>query len=659
MFGFSRGQRGAGPHRLIVGTLAVVAVLIGADSWRTWQARSDDIEQQQVDIANLARSLAQHAHDLFQTTDTLISGLRAMREADGVAQDKAEPVHLMLARHVETMPIIRDIMAFDKTGHLVVNAVRNSARLTGSAGGVSDRDYFLYHQTHADRDLHVGNPLRSRVDGVWAIPLTRRVDGPGGQFAGMVMGSLSVDMLRAFYGQFNVGPSGSITLESTSGVLITRQPLGSAIPGTTMLAAKSFLDLVQREPAGNVDFISTADGVHRTGSYRKVEGLPLLILVANAFDDVLVGWRSDAINHIALDACAAIALLILAARLLRQTELRRRSELAAQSKERMFRLLADNSGDVIIKLDGDLRRVYVSPSSERLFGYPPEELLNGLAGQTCHPEDQEALGEHMAALARGADTAPIGYRIRCKDGAYLWVEAVASKIDDDHGYIIVLRDITSRKQAEAKLHKANTELHRLVMRDGLTGIANRRAFDLALEKEFRRAVRGQNPLALLMIDVDHFKAFNDRYGHPAGDACLRSVAEILDRELRRPGDLVARYGGEEFAAVLPETDYAGATSLGEQIRRAVCDVAIEHGGSAQSLVTVSVGVAAVWPQRERLPTELVDLADGALYRAKSSGRNRVCSALETASVAATFLTPAAESPVIARLPARALEHGAI
>lgn len=482
MFGFCRGQGGTGPQRLIVATLGVVALLIGADGWRTLQARSDQISQQQVDTANLARSLAQHAHDLFQTTDTLISGLRAMLEADGLERDKAEALHLMLARHIETMSIIRDIMAFDKTGHLLVNAVRDSATLINSAGGVADREYFLYHQTHADRGIHVGSPVRSRVDGVWAISLSRRVDGPGGQFAGIVMGTLSMDMLHAFYGQFDVGAGGSITLETTGGILITRQPLGPVAPGASTMAARSFLDLVGRVPAGNLEFSSSIDGVHRLGSYRKIEGFPMLILVANAFDDVLVGWRSGAMIHTALDACAAAALLILVLRVWGQTKLRHRSELAAAGKESMFRLLADHSGDVIMKIDLDFRRVYVSPSCQRLLGYMPEELLGGHVGDIAHPEDRAALAEHMAELAGGAATAPFGYRIRCKDDAYLWVEAVGSKMDDSHGYVKVLRDITSRKQAEAKLHKANNELQRLVMRDGLTGISNRRAFDLALEK---------------------------------------------------------------------------------------------------------------------------------------------------------------------------------
>jgi diguanylate cyclase len=166
----------------------------------------------------------------------------------------------------------------------------------------------------------------------------------------------------------------------------------------------------------------------------------------------------------------------------------------------------------------------------------------------------------------------------------------------------------------------HTRLHALC--DGLTGVANRRCFDETIERETGRAVRNGRPLSLIMLDVDFFKAFNDRYGHAAGDACLRSVARTLRNVLRRPGDMVARYGGEEFAIVLPETDEAGAVRVVNEIEAAVRALAIESGGSSFGVVTLSAGIAC-WRRQHgpATPAWLIEAADAALYQAKTNGRN--------------------------------------
>jgi diguanylate cyclase (GGDEF)-like protein len=178
----------------------------------------------------------------------------------------------------------------------------------------------------------------------------------------------------------------------------------------------------------------------------------------------------------------------------------------------------------------------------------------------------------------------------------------------------------------ADLNAANARLEQLARVDGLTGLFNRRAFDELLEGECRRAVRQQSELALLMLDVDAFKAYNDRYGHPAGDACLRTVAETVRRTLRRAGDVAARYGGEEIVVVLPGTALEAALAVAESIRAAVEDLALPHVASpVQPTLTVSVGAAATGG-RPLTPAELVADADAALYAAKQAGRNRVESA---------------------------------
>ncbi len=175
-----------------------------------------------------------------------------------------------------------------------------------------------------------------------------------------------------------------------------------------------------------------------------------------------------------------------------------------------------------------------------------------------------------------------------------------------------------------QLEEANQILLRLSSLDGLTGIANRRRFDEFLEMEWRRGLRESAPLSLIMLDIDFFKAYNDAYGHQAGDDCLKAVANTLSNTVNRPGDLVARYGGEEFAVILPRTHPEGAVTVAELLRAKVEALKIPHSRSRVSdVVTISLGVSTVVPRSGYSTAALIAAADQALYQAKQEGRNRV------------------------------------
>jgi diguanylate cyclase (GGDEF)-like protein len=189
-----------------------------------------------------------------------------------------------------------------------------------------------------------------------------------------------------------------------------------------------------------------------------------------------------------------------------------------------------------------------------------------------------------------------------------------------------LRSILSQVrqiEMEDELRSDRTALAELALRDGLTGVGNRRAFEEALEREWRVALRTQQSISLLLVDIDFFKQYNDRYGHLAGDNCIREIAAALHAALQRPADTVARYGGEEFAVILPGTTSSGAREVATRVCKLVRQLNIPHDSSPHGRATVSVGTSTVTPSEGVLPHELIAASDRALYDAKNNGRNRV------------------------------------
>lgn len=192
--------------------------------------------------------------------------------------------------------------------------------------------------------------------------------------------------------------------------------------------------------------------------------------------------------------------------------------------------------------------------------------------------------------------------------------------------------VRARVRTHLTLKLQNDLLRTMALMDGLTGVANRRKFDENILENWRLCFREQRPLSLILVDVDFFKRYNDRYGHQSGDVCLRSVAHALSEIVRRPYDLVARYGGEEFACVLPSTDLSGAVEIAEKMQERVRALGIEHSASdVDRVVTISLGVATLTPTNDLEFQVLIEDADKQLYEAKKAGRARVCSSAMSSS----------------------------
>jgi diguanylate cyclase (GGDEF)-like protein/PAS domain S-box-containing protein len=309
----------------------------------------------------------------------------------------------------------------------------------------------------------------------------------------------------------------------------------------------------------------------------------------------------------------------------------RATERKLQAVVSLHQLVTENSRDVIILADFDGRRSYVSGAAANWGGWKREELLGLRSLELVHPDDRPKAVALIRSLKQGGDGSLIECRIQKKNGEYVWTEANLRPVRDPvtgitTGILNIVRDVSERKTAEQALRIAYGAIETMAATDPLTHLANRRRLDQCLSGEWRRGTREQQPLSLLLLDVDFFKAYNDTYGHLRGDSCLKKLGEIITGAVSRPGDLVARFGGEEFAVVLPLTPKEGAMEVAVQICELVRSRKIVHSGNPLGYLTLSVGCATVVPASSQHASALIQQADEALYAAKRAGRNQVCNA---------------------------------
>lgn len=299
---------------------------------------------------------------------------------------------------------------------------------------------------------------------------------------------------------------------------------------------------------------------------------------------------------------------------------RKRLNAQVRESELRYRLLADYSHDVIVRMRADGQRLYVSPSSRDILGWTPLEML-GSRWDLVHPDDRARQSEVMREVIASGEPRTAIYRVQHKDGHYVWIEAVTRTIPsvDGDGMDIIYtgRDISRRMAAEQALEDSRRELERLVRVDALTGLANRRQFDERLALALARLRRHGTPVALMYLDVDHFKRINDTWGHAAGDKVLCSFADRLSRCVRTI-DLVARLGGDEFVVVVEDAAQPAAAEAIARKLIAEMHHSIDVDRTALT-VTTSIGIGyAVTPTET---ATLLVAADAALYAAKQAGRN--------------------------------------
>lgn len=602
------------------GFVALICVtILGLSIWREWETREAELRSAEIDVTNLAHSLTQHADDTFELADTILVGLVHRLEHEGTGSDTITKLQAYLPIR-KSSDRIRGIFVYDETGRWLAT----TEHVDFSGLNNSDREYFRQHRASPDRGTLIGRPVKSRSGGQWIITASRRINHPDGSFAGVVLLTIDVAYFAKFYERFDVGPNGSASLLNDAGIMLARaHDESGAYVGRDLSHAPLFRDRESRPAAAVYYFKSPIDGVQRLSYYQRSSHYPLMVLASKSQDDVLAPWRHAAAARMIFVLGLVLLIAVIGFYLVRQLSQRQRLAQILIAKEANFRLLAEQSSDMVTRIGLDNRLLYVSPACVRITGWPAEQLLDTSALAGIHPDDMERVEQAIAALKNGeAEEARFIYRQRHRDKGEIWAEAalhvtLASDNGEIDGVVAVMRDMTEQKDLQDKLASLATT-------DGLTGLANRRAFDERLADEWARARRDGTQLSLLLIDVDHFKKFNDHYGHLAGDGCLRALSRILSATARRPADLAARYGGEEFAVLLPNTGPDGCAEVGEAIRQALHDLAMLHAQNPPSrLVTVSVGAATSLPSQASDSSTLVAAADRALYAAKDSGRDRL------------------------------------
>jgi diguanylate cyclase (GGDEF)-like protein len=507
---FAKSKVAAGAALFVV---LVCLLLVAITVWNAWNAREVQLKELKTATENMARSLAQHADDAFKAADTSLLGLSERVAYDGVSPKALDRLHKLLVVRVNELPELKGLFIYDKDGRWLVTSRPTFDPKNNNA----DREYFIYHRTHADMGPHVGLPVRSRSTGEWVIPLSRRLNDAKGNFAGVVAATIGIHYFSDYYDSFDIGEDGAILIALNNGTQLVRRPLQPDSVGKDLSAGPLFQQYSPFNFSGNAEIVSPTDGVVRLNSYRHLAHFPLVVTSALSKNEVLAEWRRATL----LDA-TVIAIIVL------------------------------------------------------------------------------VIGS-------------LGFRL---------VGQIALRVQAER---------EARRTGEA-LRKLNQTLEKLALQDGLTGLANRRQFDMVLKDELSRATRSASSLALIMIDVDCFKLYNDVYGHLAGDECLRQVGLALQASEGRSGDLAARYGGEEFALLLPNTDVAGALRVAEEIRKAIRELEIKHERNLAGVVTISAGVNAFMPVTgDNTPSELIAAADEALYLAKTSGRDQVQAAAKVAA----------------------------
>jgi diguanylate cyclase (GGDEF)-like protein/PAS domain S-box-containing protein len=594
----------------VVSAVVMCGCLLGILAWKALEVRTAILERAEVDTKNLVHSLASHAVNAIQAADVATSGVVELLKFETPTQERMNSI---LVAKVSSLPQLREIVVLGPDG-----LWRYSSLPTLATYSNADREYFQHHRMSRDPSLRL-TELPARLTGRPSILLTRRISLADGSFGGVVVATIDAAYFMNFYKGFNLGDGGSATLIAEDGMLLFRWPATGSV--RDLSRTELFTTRLKASATGFYKITSPIDGLSKYFAYKQPPEYPIVVTVALAEEQLLAAWRRELFSDLLVALGSLGVVMVLSALVTSQLRSRARIVDLLRERERRYRLLADNIADIIILLDRRGHILYVSPSVDSM-GYRPHELIGTSCFDLVHPEDANKLKKGSHELASGEATRTIEFRAACKDRSTVCLEAHFRYAEyHKDGYVelvAILRDVTVRRAMEDQLQMLNERLSQLATTDGLTNLANRRTFDMFLQEQFAEAAH----TSLLLIDIDHFKSFNDKFGHQAGDECIAAVAKVIADSTHNTNALSARYGGEEFAVVLPGISEDNAARIANAIRLGVRALDIAHPGTSRGFVSVSIGVANK-RQANSNPRALIADADMALYDAKAVGRNSV------------------------------------
>jgi len=453
------------PIRVTLFLVIVCALLIGSDAWRSVTSRQDQMDEMTVATANLARAMAQHADDTIRQADTTLVGVVERVEHDGTSPAALDRLHRLFVQFVVDLPQLNGIYIYDRNGNWLVNSQPTLAKALNNA----DREYFVFHRTHADRGPHIGEPVQSRSTGKWIIPVSRRIDGPDGQFAGVALATIDIDFFSRFYDSLDIGREGAVALVADSGQMVVRRPFEARFVGKDITNTTLFKVHQRLGATGNFVSKSSQDGVTRLNSLRSVSQYPLFVVAALAQDEILAPWFSDTAWHAAGTTVLVAMLAIFGWRLVRNANARTRVERKLAASLEARRAILDTAVNPIITLDRSGVILSLNPAGEKAFGYAEAEIAGKDVRVLVSASVNELFTQYAAQFAERGVKAPRDPReivSECelaglrKDGTEfpIHVSTGAMQTGGERRFVCVITDMSVPIRERAELSEARDQL---------------------------------------------------------------------------------------------------------------------------------------------------------------------------------------------------------
>ena len=437
-------------------------LVLGINGWRSMSTRQQQLAETRTSASNLARAVSRHANDTLRIADTALISIVQQAEADGLGTDHRQSMHQLLVRLTQEVALLDKLTVMDNQGRWLVNSqqfMRND--LTSEF-----REYFIYHRDNPGAAAVVGPPFRDRTTGAWVVTLSRRINSPSGQFAGVAVAAIRLTYLQHFHQRIDIGKDGAIILMMADGKVLTRWPAAENLIGKNVSDRPLYRDHLSKGSEGNALLTARQDGVERIYGYVGLADFPLIAVAALGKEEVLEPWRSDTfVNTVAVTGLVLL-LELLGFRLVRQIRLQAKTESALVASEFRWKTALESAGDIVWDLDHRSGAVKMSKEWAMLMGYPtvnPDRSIDKFES-LVHPDDKPAVIDKFERYLRGETPEFVNtQRVQARDGQWKWLltRGMVVARDADGQPLRTLgthTDISEQKVQEEKLRTARDVL---------------------------------------------------------------------------------------------------------------------------------------------------------------------------------------------------------